>query len=371
MNDKLSRRSFLSGSAAVLASVSIAPIVTSCQTGPTTPSFPGIDEFGSKFGGVQIGAITYSWRNMPVGLENMVKYCKETGINSIELMSGDLETFLGVPENPMNRLRAAAAARQQAEAGQQQGAGQRQGERSRQNATPATAPPQGRRREMTPEDQAVIAQYNADLKAFRVGMTPEKVASAKKLFDDAGIEVHIVKFSPAGWSDEEMDYAFITAKAMGAKAVCEEIGEAAVKRMAPFAEKHGMYAIFHNHAQYGTEGFSADPFLAVSPAVMLNFDAGHYFGSTGLNPCDFIRKYHDRIFSIHLKDKTGPKTEPAPDENQVWGQGEVPLAELFLLIKKEGWPIYLDIELEYPIKRWSDQVKEVKTCVQYARNILI
>ena len=344
MNNKLSRRSFLSGSAAALATVSLAPVVTSCQTGP---SFPGINEFGSKFGGVQIGAITYSWRNMPAGLENIVKYCKETGINSIELMSGDLETFLGIPARP-----AMPNMRRRPEPGQER-------------------PP------LTPEEQAAVeaaqaalAKYNEEVKAFRVGITPEKVAPARKLFDEAGIEVHIVKFSPARWSDEEMDYAFITAKAMGAKAVCEEIGEEAVKRMAPFAEKHGMYAIFHNHAQFGTEGFSADPFLAVSPAVMLNFDAGHYYGSTGLNPCDFIRKYHDRIYSIHLKDKTGPKTEPA-DENQVWGQGEVPLAELLLLIKKEGWPIYLDIELEYAIKPWSNQVKEVKTCVQYARNILV
>ena len=55
----------------------------------------------SKFGGVQIGAITYSWRSMPGGLENVVKYCKEAGVSSIELMSGDLEDYLGAPKNPM------------------------------------------------------------------------------------------------------------------------------------------------------------------------------------------------------------------------------------------------------------------------------
>jgi hypothetical protein len=31
-------------------------------------------ESGSKFGGVQIGAITYSWRSMPGGIENIIKY---------------------------------------------------------------------------------------------------------------------------------------------------------------------------------------------------------------------------------------------------------------------------------------------------------
>jgi len=340
MNKKLSRRGFLSGSAAAIATASLAPIAASCQAAPatsSTPAFPGINDFGSKFGGVQIGAITYSWRSMPAGLENIIRYCKETGINSLELMSGDLEMYLGAPAGPPRR---------RPEPGQQ----------------------------FTPEEQvaqrAAQEKHAVEMKAFRLSVSPEKVAAARKLFDDAGIGIHIVKFSPSNWSDEEIDYAFVTAKAMGAKAVCQEIGEQAVAKLAPFAEKHGMYAVFHNHAQFAQEGFSVDPFLAVSPAVMLNFDQGHYFGSTSKDPCEFIRKYHDRIFSIHIKDKTSHTTEPA-NTNQVWGQGETPLKEVLLLIKEEGWPIYMDIELEYTIAPWSNAVKEVKTCVQWARNVLI
>ena len=343
MKNKISRRSFLSGSAAALATASIAPIATSCQSTPPAPSFPGIYDFGSKFNGVQIGVITYSWRNMPGGLENIIKYCKETGINSVELMSNDLEMFLGAPVNPLRGM-------------------------PRQPA--GTPPPPG---SPTPEEQAAIREkYAADVNAFRLGVTPEKVAAAKKLFDDAGIAIHTVKFSPSRWtSDEEIDYAFITAKAMGAKAVSDEIGENAVKKLAPFAEKHGMYINLHNHKQFAEEGFSVDPLLAVSPTVMMNFDVGHYYGSTGLNPCDIMRKYHDRIYSIHLKDLTGPTTEPDPDNYQIFGQGETPLDEVLLLVKKEGWPYSMDIEMEYPVKPWSTQVKEVRNCVQYARNILL
>ena len=343
---KLSRRTFLGSSATALAAASLAPIATSCQSAPAAPSFPGIYEFGSKFGGVQIGCNTYSFRNMPAGLENCIKYCKETGINSIEFRSGpDLEAFLGAPQAPPR------PAPQPSVDGQ---------------------PPV--RRQLTPEEQAeqraAQEKYSADLKAWRMAVTPEMMAPAKKLFDDAGIDIHILKFTPARWSDEEIDYAFRAAKAMGAKAVCDEIGEQAVRKMAPYAEKHGMYALMHNHNQFAEEGFDIDTFLAVSPAVMLNFDVGHYFGSTGLNPCDFMRKYHDRIFSIHIKDKTGPHTDP-PNANQVFGQGETNVAEILLLIKNEGWPIHVDIELEYDIKPWSNQVKETKTCVQYLRNILI
>jgi hypothetical protein len=48
----------------------------------------------------------------------------------------------------------------------------------------------------------------------------------------------------------------------------------------------------------------------------------------------------------------------------------MPLADVLLLIKKNVWPIFCDIELEYDIKPWSDAAKEVKTCVQYAKEIL-
>ena len=37
--------------------------------------------------------------------------------------------------------------------------------------------------------------------------------------------------------------------------------------------------------------------------------------------------------------KTGPKTDPA-NSNQVWGQGETPVEDILLLIKKNGWPIF-------------------------------
>ncbi len=371
MKNGISRRRFL-GTSAAAAALAVIPVSYGCKTKTIAEEVPAVsDKPNSKFGGVQIGAITYSWRSMPSGIENIIKYCKESGINSIELMSTDLEQYLGIPENPMRSMFGGG------------GGGQRQappppppppaGARPAGQAAPAQAQrPAGgfQRPQLTEEQQAAVAKYNEDVKNFRINVDMEKVAEAKKLFDDAGIDIHIVKFSPSRWSDEEIDYAFKVAKAMGAKGVSEEIGEEAVNKLGPIAEKHGMYAVFHNHMQFATEGFSYDPFLAVSPAVMMNFDAGHFFGSTGIHPNTIIEKYKDRIFTIHIKDKTGPNTDP-PNTNQVWGQGEAPIADVLLLLKKNQWPIYVDIELEYEVKPWSNAVKETKTCVQYARNILM
>jgi sugar phosphate isomerase/epimerase len=383
--NSISRRKFL-GSTAAAAALIMVPIAYTCKSTPAAAPVTS-DKPNSNFSGVQIGAITYSWRSMPGGVENIIKYCKETRISSIELMSSDLEEYLGAPKNPMMGMFGPPAGGQRpaggapgagappaggAPGGGGPPAGSARPEGARPGAgAPAGAPMGGfQRPQLTPEQEAEIAKYNQEIKDWRLALPMTKVEEAYKLFNDAGINVHIVKFSPARWSDEEIDYAFKAAKAMGAKGVTEEIGEEAVKKLGPIAEKHGMYAIFHNHMQFATEGFSYDPFLAVSPAVMMNFDAGHFFGSTGIHPNTIIEKYHDRIFSLHLKDKTGPNTEPA-NTNQVWGQGQVPLEDVLLLIKKNNWPLYCDIELEYDVKSWSNAVRETRTCVQYARNILI
>jgi sugar phosphate isomerase/epimerase len=371
-NGNLTRRKFLGGTAAA-AALTVMPF--NFSEGPAILSSASSAQPNSNFGGVQIGAITYSWRDLPGGLENIVKYCKEAGISSVELMSGDLETFLGAPENPRQGMfrppQGQRPAAQPAANPPAQGQGNQPAQANRPEGAPAQAPGGGfQRPRLTPEQEAQVAKYNEDLKAWRLSVPMSKVAEAKKMFDNAGIGIHIVKFSPARWSDEEIDYAFKVAKAMGAKGVTDELSEDAVKKLAPFAEKHGMYAIFHQHMQFATPGFSYDPFLAVSPAVMMNFDAGHFFGSTGIHPNTIIEKYHNRLVSVHIKDKTGPNTDPA-NTNQVWGQGEMPLEDVLLLIKKEKWPLFCDIELEYPVKPWSTSVKEVRTCVHYARQILM
>lgn len=366
-----SRRLFLGKSAAALAGVTLLPsVITSCSGAAekAAPVAPSDGKPNSNFAGVAIGAITYSWRSMPGGLENLINYCKQANISNLELMGNDLETALGAPENPMMRIMQAAMAAQRpaAPAGGPGGPG---GQR------PGGAPAGGgfRRPSFTPEQQAEIDKYNEDFKNFRKNMDWDKVESVRQRFADEGIAIHIVKTQPSNNStEEEIDYAFKLAKAMGAIGVTAEMTMESAKAIAPYAEKYDMYYIMHNHMQYATEEFSAGPdeLLAISPKIMLNFDQGHYFGSTGKHPVDFIKKYKDRIISMHMKDKTGPNAAE-PNANQVWGQGETPLEDVFCYIRDEKLPIFCDIELEYDVKPWSNAVKEVGTCVKYARQILM
>ena len=330
MKNDISRRKFLNTTAAA-AAIAVIPLNYGFRSfsNSQTAAKPN-----SRFGGVQIGAITYSWRSMPGTPQDIISYCIQAGINDLELMGNVAEDYLGLPQLPTKPPREITQTQEQKEAYEKTVA------------------------------QAIEAQ-----RKWRLSLSMEKYSDLRKMFNDAGINIHIVKFSPSNWTDEEIDYAFNAAKTMGAKGVSNEIGDEACKRLAPFAEKHKMLAIFHNHMQPAEPGWNFDKFLDYSPTIMLNFDAGHYFGCTGLHPNDLIKRLHNRIFSIHIKDKTGPQSKPA-NTNQVWGKGEMPIADVLLLLKKEKWPIYVDIELEYEVPADSDATKEVSKCVEYAKKIL-
>ncbi|HXK62111.1 MAG TPA: TIM barrel protein, partial [Acidobacteriota bacterium] len=204
---------------------------------------------------------------------------------------------------------------------------------------------------------------------WRLSLPMERYVEMRKKFNKAGINVYIAKFAPSSWSDEEIDYAYRATKALGAIGITDELSDEACRRLGKFAEKHNSLAMFHTHGQVAEPGFSFDKYIAYSPANMINPDVGHYYGATGLHPNEVLIKYHDRIRSIHIKDKTGPK-HPTPNENRPFGGGETPIADVLLLLKKEKWPISVDVEMEYRIPEGSDAAKEVKKCIDYMRNIL-
>jgi len=108
-----------------------------------------------------------------------------------------------------------------------------------------------------------------------------------------------------------------------------------------------------------------DPLLDFGPYIAFNFDIGHYVaGTKGKSPIPVIEKYHDRIISMHLKDRT------AEGRNLSWGEGKTPIKEVLQLLKKEQWKIYGDIELEYKIPAGSNSVAEVAKCVAYCKEAL-
>jgi len=297
----------------------------------------------SMFKGVQIGTITYSYRSMPdqSGVATL-KYLVDSGISACELMGGPAEQYAGAPQAPA-RGRVAAPPAPAAAAG-------------------APAPAAGRAAP-TPEQLA----YQADLKKWRLSVSMDKFKALRKMYNDAGVNIYAVKIMNPSMSDDELDYVFNVAAALGANHTTTELPTKIedLKRLGSFAEKHKIYAAYHTHLQGKLTVF--DDAFAASKGNMANIDFGHYVAGGGGDPLLFLNKFHDRIASFHLKDRQTPAHGAA---NLPWGQGDTPIKALLTTVEKNGWKMPATIEQEYEIPQGSNAVIEVKKCVQFCKDAL-
>ena len=353
----------------------------------------------SLINGVQIGTITYSYRSMPdQSAEATLKYIVDSGISGIELMGGPVESFAGAPSSgrgggggrgPAGVARGAAgpggagappapaaAAAGTAVAGNAAGSWNSQpcpagrggggGRAAAGAAVGAAAAPAARGRgEQTPEQQEAASK----LKAWRTSVSMDPFKTLRKMYNDAGVTIYAWKQLSPNMSDEEFEYIFNVAEALGCTHTTLELptNEAQLKRIGDFAMKKKIYAAYHTHLQGNMTAF--DKAFALSKGNKANIDFGHYVaaGNVGGTPMQFLEKFHDRIASFHLKDRTTPEHCSL---NLAWGTGETPIKEILQMVSKNKWKIPASIELEYEIPEGSDAVKEVRACVDYCRNAL-
>jgi len=189
----------------------------------------------------------------------------------------------------------------------------------------------------------------------------------RQLYNDAGVNIHIVKFGNignAGMSDEQIEYYFQAAKALGAKGITRELSDSAAKKLGPIADKHEIMIGFHNHTQLKPATYDGD-ILSYGKYLGINLDIGHYVAGTNRPAIPLIEKHKDRILSLHLKDR---KKDNGP--NAPFGEGDTQVALVLQYMKKNKLTFPADIELEYGIPQGSDAVKEVTKCVQFCKEAL-
>jgi sugar phosphate isomerase/epimerase len=333
--------------------------------------------------GVQIGAITYSFRSMPdQSAEAILKYVVESGISAIELMGGPVESFAGAPAAGRGGGggRGTAGARGTA-AATAVGAGRGGGARDETAATgswngqPCVIPAGrgagggGGRGTQTPEERAAQQERANQLRAWRTSVSMDAFKKLRGMYNDAGVTIYAWKQLSPNMSDEELEYVFDVAEALGCTHTTLELptDAAQLKRIGGFAEKKKIYAAYHTHAQGNMTAF--DQAFALSSGNRANVDFGHWVaaGNVGGTPMQFLQKHHDRISSFHLKDRTTPQNCSL---NLPWGTGQTPIKEILQMVKNNRWRMPASIELEYDIPQGSDAVKEVRKCVEYCRSAL-
>jgi hypothetical protein len=265
----------------------------------------------SKWAGVQVGMnVPYNFGtgNSTSGDEILEK-CVRLGISAVELRGQPVEMFLGLP--------------------------------------------------------AAQRAVTAEVRKWRLGVSLADVRPFRTKFENAGVRIEIVKWDGLyAMSDDEVDYCFQVAKALGARALSTEINVNETRRIGQFADKHQLPIGYHGHA--ATSAAMFETAFANAKYNFANLDLGHFTAGQNTSPVPFIRQHHARITHVHVKDR---KLNSGP--NVPFGQGDTPIKEVLQLVRDNKWPIQATIEFEYPVPPQSDRMTELTRCIDYCRQCLL
>jgi sugar phosphate isomerase/epimerase len=272
------------------------------------PFFPQIN---SVVSGVRLGAITYSFRELPRtpgasdAVDVMIKALTECGIGEIELFS------------------------------------------------PHAEPTQRSREQMREWRLTTPMSYFSDI---------------RKRFNDAGITLYAYTVNFRNdYTDAELDKSFEQANALGVTIIAASTQMSVSQRLVPFAEKHKINVALHGHSNLTNpeEFASPDSFskaLKMSKYFKINLDIGH-FTAANFDAVQYIRSNHDQITHLHMKDRKKDQGANVP-----WGEGDTPIKEVLALLKQMRSPIRAFVEYEH--RGTGTPIDEVKKCMAYMQQAL-
>lgn len=270
---------------------------------PLARAFARLD---SRVNGVLIGAQSYSFRDRP--LDAAIQGFVDVGLSECELSMGHVE-----PEVPRG--------------------------------------PEGR----------------AALRKWRLNVPLDNIREIRRKFDRAGIELFAYAYNIRDdFTDEEIARGFDIAQALGVKIMTTSATLSVTPRIAAQAEKYGIVVGMHGHSNIKDPNEFAKPesfaaAMKMSKYIAVNLDIGHFWAA-GYDPVAYIEEHHERIVTLHIKDR-----KKNQGKNMPFGEGDTPIKEVLQLLKRKKYPIPANIEYEY---EGGDTVAEVRKCYEYCRRAL-
>jgi sugar phosphate isomerase/epimerase len=195
-----------------------------------------------------------------------------------------------------------------------------------------------------------------------------EIKAVRARFDAAGVVLYAFYYSfREEFSDAEIENGFKIARALGVRRITTSANLSTVRRIDRFAQRYKTYAGMHNHSEIRDNEFArpedfAQAMSGTSKYIAVNLDIGH-FTAAGYDPVEYLRRYHQRILTLHIKDRR--KNQGA---NVPFGEGDTDIHGVLNLLRTKKYKIPAMIEYEYPGN--SDPVTEVKACYDYLRRAL-
>ncbi len=207
----------------------------------------------------------------------------------------------------------------------------------------------------------------AELSNWRKTVSLDVFHDVRRKFDSAGILLYAYNYSLRdAASDEEFERGFEMAKALGVTRITASSTVTAAARYDKYASKYKIYVGMHGHSrmdenEYNTPDSFAKGMAGKSKYIGVNLDIGH-FTAAGFDALDYLNQHHDRIITLHLKDRKKNQGDNLP-----FGEGDTPIKAVLQDLKAHKWRIPANIEYEY---KGADTVAEVRKCYEFCKAAL-
>lgn len=209
------------------------------------------------------------------------------------------------------------------------------------------------------------------LRKWRMTVPLSHFAHIRGQFDLAGVLLYAYNISfQKDFTDGEIDRGFQMARALGVKYITASSEVSLAPRIDPYAQKYKIVVGFHNHDdtadpdQFSTPATFARALKGASQYLAINLDIGHFVASN-CDPVSFLKEYHNRIVTLHIKDRKRNHGPAVP-----FGEGDTPIAAVLRMLRDHHWKIPANIEYEYGPKPGLDTIVEMKRCYAYCRKAL-
>lgn len=322
---------------------------------PALPLLAGASpsaQVNSTINGVRMGLQSACFTFSGMGIDQIVDTMVSVGLAEIDVMAEHVEHYLGAPGVQLPGAGRSGPWTRPAAPGRGEGA-------SAPGAIPrgGGAEPTAARRGGgfgRGQDPAV----RDALRKWRLDVSLDRYKAVAKKFTDAGLTFYSYNLSfNDSYTDEEIEKGLEMSKALGTRIVTASSPLTVLPRVGPLAEKHDVVVALHNHT-IGPDDFAQA--MAISRNIWVNLDVGHFFAS-GHDPLAYLLAHHARITNVHVKDRQKNQGREMP-----FGQGDTPLKEVLLLIRREKYDFPVCIEYVGP----DGPPAELKRCFDFCKAAL-
>lgn len=182
-------------------------------------------------------------------------------------------------------------------------------------------------------------------------MTDDEI---KQMLDAAkAADVKIIDTGVIGISSQEDEARklFDWAKKLGITTIVSEPDPSALPMIDRLAGEYEINVAIHDHPKPTRYWNPDDTYKLIKDLKHVGFcaDVGHWKRS-GLEPVDVLKKYGEKVFSLHFKDLV-PGDGPNGYHDVPWGTGDSKAAEMLAALKQKGFkgPIAIEYESKWDV----------------------